>query len=192
MAVITLREDGVAGTLRALKLLDKDLAKGLEKEINDIGGKIVADAKDLIPGRPPSANGGELYNWRATGPRRSRATRTSTGSYGTTAVRGGKGWPGWIEAAMDSSVRKSRREFVVTARSTDAAAMIYEIAGTKTSGRSPQGRAFIANLPALPPSGGRRGRVLVRSVKMNYRAAKDGIKDVTERAQAACRERLGN
>ena len=74
----------------------------------------------------------------------------------------------------------------------DASLAIYEIAGTKGSGDSPQGRAFIRNLPALgADNGSHRGRVLVRSVKKNYRAAKGQLADIVQRAETACRERLG-
>lgn len=163
----SLRVRGVPGVLKALETFDKDLAKATAKEISRAGREIVKDAKDEVPDRP-----GRLRNWRDVPPRVARGKRNADGTYGTVLSRGGAGWPAWKPTEIKGKIKSRRKDVTLTVTMNEAAANIYAIAGTKTNGLSPQGRAFIENLAPLSRSagrGGRRGRIMVPAVRKNYR-----------------------
>lgn len=163
----SLRVRGVPGVLKALETFDKELAKSTAKEITRAGKAIAANAKNEIPDRP-----GRLRNWRDVPPRIPRGKRNADGTYSGVLSRGGAGWPAWKASEARTSIKSRRRDIVLTVTLNEAAANIYAVAGTKSSGFSPQGRAFVENLPPLSKSegrGGRRGRVMVPAVRKEYR-----------------------
>ena len=155
----SLRVRGVPGVLKALEAFEPELAKRTAKQLSKKGRDIVKDAREELPTNPP------LKNWRDRA-----AARPGRG-------RGGQGWPAWNAAQMRSSIKSRRRDLSLTVTMNDAAANIYAIAGTRTNGRSPQGTAFINNLPELAPGGGsrRRGRAMVPAVKKNYKDTRELI-----------------
>ena len=81
---------------------------------------------------------------------------------------------------MRKGVKSNRRGLVISVSVTDAAAAIYELAGSKTKGNSPQGRKFIAGLPPLF-SRQFRGRALRPALMKHYARGRRIIdKDVAD------------
>lgn len=169
----SLKVRGVPGVLKALEQFEPELAKQTAKALSKKGRDIAADAKREIPTDSP------LRNWRGTFSSRSRGKRYGNGAQSSILSRGGQGWPPWNSAAMRASVKSRRRDLTLTVTMNEAAANIYAIAGTKSDGRSPQGRAMIANLPEITQGGGsrRKGRVMVPAVRSNYKDTRELIEN---------------
>lgn len=164
MARARARVTGVGGVLKGLEVFDKDLAKATAKTITKAGKDIATDAKAAIPDRP-------LRNWRDTPARFPRGKRNRDGTLSRVLSRGGAGWPAWAPAKARSSIKSRRRDITLTITLNEASANIYALAGTKNTGMSPQGVAFINSLPLLSKSsgrGGRSGRVMVPAVRKHY------------------------
>lgn len=164
---------GVPGVLKALEMFEPELAKQTAKALSKKGRDIAADARKEIPTESP------LRNWRGRFAGQSGGKRYGNGAESSVLSRGGQGWPPWNAAAMRASVKSRRRDLALTVTMNEAAANIYAIAGTKSDGRSPQGRAMIANLPELTPGGGsrRKGRVMVPAVRSNYKDTRQLIEN---------------
>lgn len=188
MAATYVRVEGAQGVLKALRMMDAGLAKELGSEVASIGRRVRDDARTNATNRPMTINGTDMTGWRSGPPRRPRGKRLSTGAYsGEVLSRGGAGWPGWNEAIIDAGIKSARRDLSVTVSMSDAAATIYEFAGKESRGNSPQGRAFIRNLPPLPRDS---GRILVRALKANYAQANRDLRAVVDRAVAEFNRRV--
>lgn len=188
MAASYVRVEGAEGVLKALRMMDAGLAKGLGDEVAAIGRRVRDDARANATSRPMTTNGTDMTGWRSGPPRRPRGKRLPSGSYSDMVLsRGGAGWPGWNEATIDAKIKSARRDMRVTITMSDAAAMIYEFAGKESRGESPQGRAFIRNLPPLPRNS---GRILIRALKANYRQANRDLRAVVDKAIAEFERRV--
>lgn len=177
--------EGTKNVLRALGMLDPDLAKEIGKELSDVGRKIGSDARALVPTQPP------LSGWGVTGT--SNPRRNALGN----TTRGGQGWPAWTGQKYASSIRSSRRQTNLTVKSTaTAAASIFEVAGSVTNGRTAAGRAFVRNLQARYPvsrttRGRLRSRAMIRSMQINYVPARASLTKAVERAANELQRRIG-
>jgi len=188
--VAYVRVQGTSNVLKALSQFEPALAKKIGKDLSDQGRKIVKDAKDEIPQRP-----GRLYNWRATPPKVARGKRDAKGSIGFTLTRGGSGWPAWESNKVKKSVKSRRSQTVLTISVNEAALNIFALAGTVSDGSGPQGRAFVAGLPAVNKSGKgrlRTGRVLIPAVKKNYKDTRQLIEESIFAGIAEINRRLNN
>lgn len=121
------RIDGLDRTLRALKATDPLMEKEIRKEINQAAGSIRDLARRYVPAESPMS-GWTADNWGARG-------------YDAAAIRKG------ITVKRRGS-RKRRNSFQHEIRivNSSAAGVIYELAGSKSNGYSPQGRQFIQNI----------------------------------------------
>jgi hypothetical protein len=166
---------GDTKVLKSLSTFDPEIAKTLGNNMSKIRKDIVADTKEAYTPRA-----GRLYNWRNRAAKTPRGRRNADGTLSTLLTRGGAGWPPWSVPNMRKGVKSSRRDLVVTVRVTEAAAAIYELAGSKTKGESPQGRAFISGLPPLF-SRQFRGRALRPALMKHYARGRRIIdKDVAD------------
>ena len=129
----SLEVEGVAEVLRALGKINPELKKATVKNMKTAGDPMVQDARSLFPATSPLSNWG---NWTTPKGR-------VIGPYNPAKVkRGAK------VAYRGSKVRGSDKDTIplLTMRQTDAAGSIVDMAGRRSNGNTPQGRAFIAQL----------------------------------------------
>lgn len=157
------RIDGLDRTLRALKAIDPTMEKEIRKEINAAAGSIRDLARRYIPAESPMS-GWEAPNWGA------RGYDSATMHKGIKVVRRGS-------RRRPNSFRQEIR--IVNG---SAAGMIYELAGSKSDGRTPQGRKFIQN---IAESGLRTPlrRLIVRAGVEKGKEARDRIFAAVVRAE---------
>lgn len=162
---------GVQQTLRALKLIDRDLEKQIRKAINTAVGRIRTVARGFIPSESP------MSGW----------TENSWGHRGwnTTAARAGiqrkndsyrVGTGGWVRS--------------VDIANLTAPGMIYELAGSKSSGIG-SGKQFIKNIAGEP--GSLRTplrRVVVRAGIGEGPRTKNNIEQAVAVAEAVTQNRI--
>ena len=142
---------GWKDTMKALRSMAPDIAKQFDREIRDTIKPLQASARAKVPARP-------MRNWDASGP----------GAWSVLADRkdnstaSGKGWDAaYVRRKMTikaSGRGRRKRGVTVGYRLTNesAAGAIYELAGSGSSGTTPQSRAFIANTY----KGGRPSRLI--------------------------------
>lgn len=121
------RIDGLSRTLRAIGSVDKVMEREIRRELNQAAGSVRDLARRYVPAESPMS-GWTIDNWghRGYNPADMKA--------GIQVVRrGNRGRAGSF-----------RREIRIVNRS--AAGVIYELAGTKSKGYSPQGAQFIRNI----------------------------------------------
>lgn len=135
----------------ALKALQPAVKAALDKEIRDALGVTLDLARGLIPADSP------MSGWSLNAARRGQS-------------RGGAGWPAWSADTMRSGIKVGRGSMRGTRglssisvawqiRSTDAAATIFDKAGTKTGGTG-TGVQFIKNISAATGRPAGRQKVL--------------------------------
>lgn len=160
---------GVRQTLRALKKLQPDLEKEVRKSINESVREVVLTARGFIPDQPMTGWTAESWGHRGWDKR--------------TAIMGIK--------RQNPSRRVNGRGYfyAIDVANLSAPSMIYELAGTKSDGRSPQGRQFINNIER---SGLRRPlrRVVVRAGIEKGEKAKESILAALAKAQQVTQRRL--
>lgn len=160
---------GVRQTLRALKQAQPDLEKQVRKSINDSVREVVLAARGFIPDQP-------MTGWTADS----------------------WGHRGWDQRTAKMGIKRqnpSRRIrtggyfYAIDVANLSAPGMIYELAGSKSDGNSPQGRQFIANIER---TGLRRPlrRVVVRAGIEKGEKAKESILAALAKAQAVTQQRL--
>jgi hypothetical protein len=115
---------GVRETLAALKSIDKKLERESRKRMRQTVAPLQNEARSLIPSGPP------MSGW-------------TRGRY---AFDGGKAKAGVRVKIGGSASRKKESWPLVTMTQNDAAGIIFDMAGRRSSGRSASGRQFIANL----------------------------------------------
>ena len=180
---------GMAGTLKALNKLDPEVAKQIGKELNLAGRKIRDDAKGMFPAQPSP----RMRNWSSKEPRRRLGRRNADGTINTSVK---SSFPPWRPQDSKKSIRSSRREFVLTIQSADAALSVYEWAGTrggKKGSGSPQGRFFLSLLPAVRLNNERRpmhGRVIRRALRDNYANTRVAIAEAAYKAAFYVQRRM--
>lgn len=160
---MTVRIDGLDRTLRALKQLDPVMEKEIRKEINAAAGSIRELARRYIPAESPMS-GWQAPNWGA------RGFDSATMKKGIKVVRrGDRKKPG-----------SYRREIRVV--NSSAPGVIYELAGTKSNGITPQGRVFVRN---IAESGLRQPlrRVVVRAGVEKGKEARQRVFDAVVKAE---------
>jgi hypothetical protein len=176
MAELSVRIVGGEQAIRALRTMEPETAKQINRQIADIGKDLAAYIRDAAPSAPP------MRNWRTTPPASPGKPRSPGGG------RGGAGWPAWQSPTTTSS----RRGTNVTVTMIGAAAAIYESAGKEGKIESTSGRQFIDNLPALSVSGRRprRGRIVGRAIVTQYPDAIRRIQEACDRAVDEVNRRL--
>jgi len=128
-----LEVEGVAEVLRALGKVDPELRKATINNMKKAGEPMAQDARSLFPSASPLSNWG---NWTTPKGR-------VIGPYNPAKVKRG------VKIAYrGSKVRGSDKNTIplLTMRQTDAAGAIVDMAGRRSAGNSPQGRAFIRGL----------------------------------------------
>ncbi len=117
------RVEGVREALKALKEIDPKLRTATNKRVR----KSVVPLQNAVRARIP---GVALSNW-------------NSGRYG---FEGGAAASGVkVKIGGSKSAKKMTWE-LVTLRQSNAGGSVFDMAGRKSSGGSPQGRAFISNL----------------------------------------------
>ena len=128
----TMKVQGVTGALTTLRKLDPEFQKQVKKDIRAAAKPLQQKAREYVPLEPPlsgfsrswtRSTGGTVAGWNARGKTRNKVViktggkRRSDGSY-----------------------------LLVAVVQTDAMGAIYDMAGRKSSGNTPAGRAMISNL----------------------------------------------
>ena len=121
------RIDGLPETLRALKSIDPTMEKEIRKEINTAAGSIRDLARRYVPDQSPMSGWSE-DSWSGRG-------------WDSAEVRRGISVKRYGNRRRPNSFRQEIR--IVNG---SAAGVIYELAGSKSNGYSPQGRQFIQNV----------------------------------------------
>lgn len=121
---------------RILKDFDPELRKAMDREIRGFLKPLAAEAKGAIPPAPP------LSNW-------ARQPASGSSKWGN--------FRRWDRSQIESgiSVRQGGKRFKGRATvsmwrltNRNSAGAIYELAGRSSSGKTPQGKAFIAGVNA--------------------------------------------
>jgi len=115
----------LAAAIKALGKFDPELRKQIIKDMKGAATPMVADARGRVPEIP-------LSNWG-----------TWRGGYNPAVVRRRTN-----VAVRTGAVRGATRDTIpiLTLRSVDAAGVIFDMAGRRSSGNSPQGAAMIRQL----------------------------------------------
>lgn len=146
-----MREAIDARSLKLVKQFAPDLNKKLNRELNTILGKVVDRARGFVPAESPMS--GWTPATQGKGLWASKAFDQTNVQRGITKTRAGRTRhtrEGWASS------------FAILDRT--AAGVIYESAGTRTSGRSLAGRQFIQNIANRSGIGIGRHRMIVEAV----------------------------
>ena len=147
---------GVREAMKTLREIDPRLRRESAKSIRTAAQPLVNAARSKVPGSPP------LSGW----------TRGRYAFNGTKAKRG-------VKAKVGGRARKSSATWdLVTLIQADAGGAVYDMAGRRSAGKSPQGRAFISGLKGR---GGGASRTL-------WPAAEEQLPAVQSAVEAAVRE----
>lgn len=163
---------GVRETLRALKRVQPDLEAELRKNINEQVRELVKTARGFIP-TDEIMRGWKPNTW---------------GHRGWDPVKAKRGIK-----RENPTKRVSSRGFAtaVAVSNLSAPGMIYELAGSKSRGNSPQGTQFIANIESHP--GSLRTplrRVVVRAGVEKGEETRQAVEDALQTAQRVTQRRL--
>ena len=164
---------GLEQTLASLKEFDKQANLEFRRVINSELDRIKAEALMLVPELP-------LRNWN-----------TQPAKHPHKDVRGGAGWPAWNPAKVRAGITVTKAEgkawssdYTTNAgalKNSDAAGMIFELAGFKSKGDIPSGKAMIDR---LEHDYGKGRRLVFRAVLRNREQAQKKIFDALEVAKA--------
>ena len=164
---------GLEQTLTSLKEFDKQANLEFRRVINSELDRIKAEALMLVPELP-------LRNWN-----------TQPAKHPHKDVRGGAGWPAWNPAKVRAGITVTKAEgkawssdYTTNAgalKNSDAAGMIFELAGFKSKGDTPSGKAMIDR---LEHDYGKGRRLVFRAVLRNREQAQKKIFDALEVAKA--------
>jgi len=128
---------GARQVVQLLAKVEPDFAREVRADLRIIGQDVVEDARSLIP---KSAMSG----WTSTPPSRANRNRVRSGGfppYDRQAMAGGMAVGGLFQRAQGSIGRS-----IVTVKSTNPAAQIYERAGVRKYVKTPTGDQFIDNI----------------------------------------------
>ena len=164
---------GLEQTLASLKEFDKQANLEFRRVINSELDRIKAEALMLVPELP-------LRNWN-----------TQPAKHPHKDVRGGAGWPAWNPAKVRAGITVTKAEgkawssdYTTNAgalKNSDPAGMIFELAGFKSKGDTPSGKAMIDR---LEHDYGKGRRLVFRAVLRNREEAQKKIFDALEVAKA--------
>ena len=164
---------GLEQTLASLKEFDKQANLEFRRVINSELDRIKAEALMLVPELP-------LRNWN-----------TQPAKHPHKDVRGGAGWPAWNPAKVRAGITVTKAEgkawssdYTTNAgalKNSDPAGMIFELAGFKSKGDTPSGKAMIDR---LEHDYGKGRRLVFRAVLRNREQAQKKIFDALEGAKA--------
>ena len=164
---------GLEQTLASLKEFDKQANLEFRRVINSELDRIKAEALMLVPELP-------LRNWN-----------TQSAKHPHKDVRGGAGWPAWNPAKVRAGITVTKAEgkawssdYTTNAgalKNSDPAGMIFELAGFKSKGDTPSGKAMIDR---LEHDYGKGRRLVFRAVLRNREQAQKKIFDALEVAKA--------
>ena len=164
---------GLEQTLASLKEFDKQANLEFRRVINSELDRIKAEALMLVPELP-------LRNWN-----------TQPAKHPHKDVRGGAGWPAWNPAKVRAGITITKAEgkawssdYTTNAgalKNSDPAGMIFELAGFKSKGDTPSGKAMIDR---LEHDYGKGRRLVFRAVLRNREEAQKKIFDALEVAKA--------
>lgn len=164
---------GLEQTLASLKEFDKQANLEFRRVINSELDRIKAEALMLVPELP-------LRNWN-----------TQPAKHPHKDVRGGAGWPAWNPAKVRAGISVTKAEgkawssdYTTNAgalKNSDPAGMIFELAGFKSKGDTPSGKAMIDR---LEHDYGKGRRLVFRAVLRNREQAQKKIFDALEVAKA--------
>ena len=164
---------GLEQTLASLKEFDKQANLEFRRVINSDLDRIKAEALMLVPELP-------LRNWN-----------TQPAKHPHKDVRGGAGWPAWNPAKVRAGITVTKAEgkawssdYTTNAgalKNSDPAGMIFELAGFKSKGDTPSGKAMIDR---LEHDYGKGRRLVFRAVLRNREQAQKKIFDALEVAKA--------
>jgi len=164
---------GLEQTLASLKEFDKQANLEFRRVINSELDRIKAEALMLVPELP-------LRNWN-----------TQPAKHPHKDVRGGAGWPAWNPAKVRAGITVTKAEgkawssdYTTNAgalKNSDPAGMIFELAGFKSKGDTPSGKAMIDR---LEHDYGKGRRLVFRAVLRNREQAQKKIFDALEVAKA--------
>lgn len=128
----TMKVEGVTAALKTLRELDSEFQKQVKKDIRAAAKPLQQKAREYVPLEPPlsgfsrswtRSTGGTVAGWNARGKTRNKVVIKT----------GGK--------------RRSDGTYLLVAVvQTDAMGAILDMAGRKSSGNTPAGRAMISNL----------------------------------------------
>ena len=168
----------------AISKLDTEVEREVNLALNKQGRKIRDEARANVPDRPDQATG-----WSSNEPQ-ARYRLNADGTWNRASVS--PGWPAWGASEIKSSIKSSRRSWVVRISMASRAGSIYGTAFTKTSGRNPQGRGLDGRLRSVGKSrrGDRTGRILVPAIKKHYRQTLDELEAGVRRAAAIIERRV--
>lgn len=159
------RVTGVRETLAALKQFDPQLERDLRKEIRSIVSPLRSEAQRRIPSAPP------LSGW-------------TRGRY---AFDGGAARAG-VRVQVGGRASKRKRVWpLVTLKQTNAGGAVFDIAGRRSSGSSPAGRAFIAGLNRRH---GRASRSMWKAAEGKLPQIRSEVEDAIEAASKTVNRKL--
>lgn len=159
--------DGVKETLRAIRKIDPELLKEMNKEIKGV----MIPLRDKARGFAPSASPGDLYNWDA----KSYATRvkkpreTATRKFPLYEAEAASKGIYYSAAASKRNKNGWSSQYIVA--NSSASGAIYETAGRVNPGGSSKsksnnpgaGAIFNNNMGPLYGNGASRGRMIFRA-----------------------------
>lgn len=156
--------NGLADTLRTLRRVDPELRKTTIKRMKLAAKPMQAEAKKLFPNASPLSGWG---NWRG-------------GYDGRNVKRNVK------VSFKGSKARNSNVIPLLTLRQTSAAGAIFDIAGRKSSGNSPSGRAMIARLDRFAPA----SRVMWPTAERHMPEVVQGVRSAIDDMSAIINQEL--
>lgn len=156
--------NGLADTLRTLRRVDPELRKTTIKRMKLAAKPMQAEAKKLFPSASPLSGWG---NWRG-------------GYDGANVKRNVK------VSFKGSKARNSDVIPLLTLRQTSAAGVIFDIAGRKSQGNSPSGRAMIARLDRFAPA----SRVMWPTAERHMPEVVQGVRSAIDDMSAIINQEL--
>jgi hypothetical protein len=148
---------GVAETMRALRKIDPEMARELTKAMKKPGMVIGKQARTYV-------NPIGLSNWGDW-----------RGGYESARVKRK------IQSKVITSKRKGGKGALLRVVNQDAAGSIWEMAGRKNAGSSPQGQAFVRNIQA---KGGDANRLIYRAWDATDQGgSQEEVRQAVERAE---------
>lgn len=175
---------GIRNTLDVLKQLDKDVSKEVTKGLRDSANELRDEARGLVKGGQPLSG---WKNWR--------------GGYDSASI---------VSGIKTTTAKRRAKGTVVSntmgVQNTSAAGVIWELAGRKTNGASPQfginpktghsygnGRGFVAKIRS---ASGKSASRLVWDAHdspqgWNQQTAADDIMNLVNKATETAQKRLG-
>jgi len=169
---MNVRVKGADQALRALRVMEPEVAKQVGREMSAIGRMYVQAVREATPPGPGASR------WRQTS--------------GARGSRGGAGWPGWSAITFSSS-RRGMTVFITGKSGNPAIAAMYETMGRGTKVKTPQGHALIAAMNEkfgpVAQSGKKVGRMR-RIAGEHYAEAVKKVDQACDRAVSEVNRRM--